>query len=83
MAKTKTLRARVLTDNAGFGILCNQIVEGPEHVIKALHASGAVDSHPDAVAYAVGIGAQTVALPNPDGAEQLAAALTTTEGAGE
>lgn len=76
MAKVQTARARVLSDHAGLGIRHGQIVEGPEAVIKALAAAGAVDSHEDAVSYAAGNGAEVVALEDPAAAAEVAAAIT-------
>lgn len=75
MAKVQTTQARVLADHIGLGIKCGQIVEGPEKVIKALSAAGAVDDHPDAVAYAAEQGAAAVALEDPAAAAELAAAV--------
>lgn len=62
MAKNPTLQARVLVDNASLGIQCGHIVEGPDKVIKALAAAGAVDCHPDAVAYASAQGVNVAVL---------------------
>ncbi|MBP0589284.1 hypothetical protein J8I87_06040 [Paraburkholderia sp. LEh10] len=83
MAKTQTAKARVLTDNHGLALKCGQLVEGPEKTIKALAAAGAVDDHPDAVAYAAEQGAEVVALVDPEAAAELAAAVTATEPAAE
>lgn len=74
MAKTKLLCARVLLDHSALGLYIDQIVEGPEDVITAMNAAGAVDAHPDAVAYAAGQGAPVVTLENPAAAAELAAA---------
>jgi putative NIF3 family GTP cyclohydrolase 1 type 2 len=75
MAKIQTARARVLSDNPSLGVKCGQIVEGPEKVIKALSAAGAVDAHPDAIAYAAEQGAAVVVLEDPAAAADLAAAV--------
>jgi hypothetical protein len=75
MAKTQTTQARVLATNVGLGIKCGQIVIGPDTVIKALAKAGAVDDHLDAVAYATKQGAEQVALPDPDAAAEVAAAV--------
>lgn len=74
MAKTQTAQARVLTSNPGLSLKCGQIVTGPDTVIKALAAAGAVDDHPDAVAYATKQGAEQVTLADPDAAAEVAAA---------
>jgi N-acetyl-gamma-glutamylphosphate reductase len=79
MAKAQTAQARVLTDHIGLGVKCNQIVEGPEKVIKALSDAGAVDANPEAVAYAKDRGADVVALADPDTAAELAAAAIETK----
>ncbi|VVE49525.1 hypothetical protein [Pandoraea terrigena] len=76
MAKTQTAQARALADNVGLGIKCGQIVTGPDAVIKALAKAGAVDNHPDAVAYATRQGVEQVALADPDAAAEVAAAAT-------
>jgi hypothetical protein len=75
MAKVQATQARVLVDNPSLGIKCGQIVEGPEKVIKALSVAGAVDDHPDSVAYAGKQGAAVVALEDPAAAAELAAAV--------
>ena len=75
MAKTQVAKARVLCDNPSLGVKCGQLVEGPEKVIKALSAAGAVDDHPDAIAYAAEQGAAVVALEDPAAAADLAAAV--------
>ncbi|MFD1556028.1 hypothetical protein ACFSHT_10385 [Paraburkholderia silviterrae] len=74
MAKIQTAQARVLADNAGLGLKCDQVVTGPEAVIKALAKAGAVDDHPDAVAYATKQGAKQVELADPDAAAEVAEA---------
>lgn len=74
MAKSQTAKARVLSDNASLGIKCGQIVEGPDKVIKAMSAAGAVDDNPEAVAYAGEQGAKVVVLGDPAAAAELAAA---------
>ncbi|CAD6536365.1 hypothetical protein LMG27952_03139 [Paraburkholderia hiiakae] len=76
MAKVQIARARVLSDHVGLGLKLGQIVEGPEGVIKALSAAGAVDNHEDAVSYASSKGAEIVALEDPDAAAEIAAAVT-------
>ena len=76
MAKTQTAQARVLAGNPGLSLKCGQIVTGPDTVIKALAAAGAVDDHPDAVAYAAKQGAEQVALADPEAAAEVAAAVT-------
>lgn len=76
MAKTQTAQARVLVSNEGLGLKCDQLVTGPDTVIKALAAAGAVDDHQDAVAYAIKQGAEQVTLADPDAAAELAAAVT-------
>ncbi|MEM5325178.1 hypothetical protein VSR34_01020 [Paraburkholderia sp. JHI2823] len=76
MAKVQTARARVLSDHVGLGLKHGQIVEGPEGVIKALTAAGAVDDHEDAVSYASKNGAEVVGLQDPDAAAEIAAAVT-------
>ncbi|MGY6256546.1 hypothetical protein ACXIVK_24050 [Paraburkholderia caledonica] len=76
MAKVQTARARVLSDHVGLRIKHGQIVEGPESVIKALAAAGAVDNHEDAVSYASSKGAEVVQLEDPDAAAEVAAAIT-------
>lgn len=81
MAKAKFAQARVLVDNPSLGILCNQIVEGPGDVIAAMAAAGAVDPHPDAVAYAAGQGARVVTLDDPAGAAEFAAAAAESQAA--
>lgn len=75
MAKVQSTQARVLADHIGLGIKCGQIVEGPEKVIKALSAAGAVDDHPDSVAYATEQGAAVVVLEDPVAAAEVAAAV--------
>jgi hypothetical protein len=67
--------ARVLTHVPGLGVLCNQLLHGPEATIKALADSGMVDPHPDAVAYAKADGAKVVKLADPQAASELAAAM--------
>jgi hypothetical protein len=74
MAKTPSLQARALSDNGALGIKCGQILEGPEKVVRALAESGAVDDHPDAVAYAKDNRAEVIVLQDPDAAAELAAA---------
>jgi hypothetical protein len=59
----KTLLARVLCDIAHLGLLAEDLVEGPESVIKDLASSGQVDPHPDAVAYAKATEARRQTLP--------------------
>ena len=76
MAKTQTAQARVLTSNLGLGLKCGQLVTGPDTVIKALSRAGAVDDHPDAVAYATKQGAEQVTLEDPEAAAEVAAAVT-------
>ncbi|RAR51679.1 hypothetical protein C7401_13639 [Paraburkholderia unamae] len=76
MAKTQTAQARVLTSNLGLSLKCGQIVTGPDTVIKALAAAGAVDDHPDAVTYATKQGAEQVALADPEAAAEVAAAAS-------
>lgn len=76
MAKVQLARARVLADHVGLGIKCGQLVEGPESVIKALSAAGAVDNHEDAVAYASSKGTEVVALEDPAAAAEVAAAIS-------
>ncbi|MFM0326089.1 hypothetical protein [Caballeronia glebae] len=76
MAKSQSAKARVLADNGALALKCGQLVEGPEKTIKALSAAGAVDDHPDAVAYATEHGAELVVLADPEAAAELAAAVT-------
>lgn len=75
MAKQKLLQARVLLDHASLGLRVDQIVEGPENVITAMTAAGAVDAHPNAVAHAAGQGAAVVTLADPSGAAEYAASV--------
>lgn len=75
MAKIQTAQARVLADHVGLKLKCEQIVIGPEAVIKALAKAGAVDDHPDAVAYATKQGDKQVELEDPDAAAEVAEAV--------
>jgi hypothetical protein len=54
--------ARVLVDHAPLGLRCEDLVEGPEGLIKSLEQGGVVDAHPDAVVYAMSQGAHLVRL---------------------
>ena len=74
-----------MTDNTALNLLCGQVVEGPEKIIKALMDTGAVDCHPSAVSYALGQGAKVVALDDVADAESFIAADVDakTEAAGE
>lgn len=71
-ATEKTLQARVLVAHLGLGLQCGQIVKGPEPAINALASAGAVDPHPDAVAYAAEQGESVVELSDPAAAAELA-----------
>lgn len=75
MAKVQTARARVLTDHAGLGIKCGQLIEGPQGIIKALAAGGVVDNHADAVEYASSKGVDVVVLEDPAAAAEVASAI--------
>lgn len=62
----ETIRARVLADVERFGLKAGQIFEAKKSVIEALFNSGAVDTHPDALAYATENGAEVVTQPTAD-----------------
>ena len=62
MAKTQNIQALVLTDNIVLGVLCGQVLEGPDKMVKALADAGAVDCAPSAVSNALTQGAKIVTL---------------------
>lgn len=58
--KPNLLLARVLMTVAAHGIAAGELLEATESTIQGLAADGAVDPHPDAVAYAMAQGAPVV-----------------------
>ena len=73
MAKTQNIQALVLTDNLVLGVLCGQVLEGPDKMVKALADAGAVDCHPSAVSIALKQGAKVVAVNDPAYADSFSA----------
>lgn len=72
----KKVFARVLSNIESLGLLCGHLLESAEEHIAALAAAGLVDPHPDAVAYAKAQKAKVVRLADTGGAQELAAAMT-------
>jgi hypothetical protein len=56
--------ARVLT--AYQGLEPDDVIEGDPALLASLADQGVVDLHPDAVAYALGLGGEVIPFPTPD-----------------
>lgn len=65
-ADAPTVRARVLVDEATFGIKNGQVFEAEKTVMDGLVQSGNVDTSDEAVAYALSVGAEVVTQPTAD-----------------
>ena len=74
MAKTQNIQVLVLTDNIVLGVLCGQVLEGPDKMVKALADAGAVDCAPSAVSNALKQGAKIVTVNDPAYAESFSTA---------
>ena len=58
----KQAAARVLRDTPSHGLKAGQLLRASAALVKSLADDGSVDPHPDAVAYAESIGAESVTL---------------------
>lgn len=73
MAKPQNIQALVLTDNILLSVMCGQLLEGPDKMIKALADAGAVDCDAAAVSNALSQGAKVVTVNDPAYAESFSA----------
>jgi hypothetical protein len=62
-----TVRAVVLYANESFTLKVGQVFEAEKSVIDSFAANGDVDPHPDAVEYALSVGAEVVTQPTEAG----------------
>lgn len=74
MAKTQNIQALVLTDYLVLDVRCGQVLDGPDKMVKALAAAGAVDCYPSAVSNALAQGAKIVTVNDPAYADSFSAA---------